>query len=293
MRKFNGYSYREQKRLDRNRDKERKNHEYKQKQLKQKALQNQQKLKEERVQYKKKQKILHDTVKRRENHEAKKKLLEASGIDLWGLKYKDIEKVSMREVHAGRLDNDTPYKFAKFAIPWDKVYSLLPDCLYVAYQDYAEETSLMDILKHERGKSNSKLLYDLHLIVRMPVTYRKGARGSSGKAGSGIFACGSGGRYGELWDSYVKVRSQNNHINALHRKKILVKSGRYKGWQTLKINGKSTTSKVTPRQVIEIINGILWNVVEIERVELYESFLSMCRKHLPDLLPYLPDIGGW
>lgn len=293
MKKYNGYSYREQKRLEKSKEKESKYQESRRVKLEKQALEIQKKLKTEREDYLRKEKIARDTARRRENHAAKIKLLEESGIELWGLKYRDIEKVTMREVRSGKLNPDTPYKFARYALPWDKVYSLLPDCLYVAYQDYAQETSLMDILKIERVKTDSQLLFDLYTIVGMPVTYRKGKTGSSGKAGSAIFACGSSGRYGELWDMYVKVRSQNNHINALYRKKIRVKSGRYKGWQTIKWGGKSTTDKVTPRQVIEIINALLWNVVEIERWELYESFVRMCRKHLPDILSYLPDIGGW
>lgn len=292
-----GESFREKKRLDRNREKNRKYQKNKEKKLYEKAVVTQERLREERKEYKRKQKVKRDTDRRRENHKLKTKLLEISGVDLFGLTYADIEKVSMAEVRAGKLKPDTIFKFKQWSFDWNKVYDLTPDSLYIAFIDYAEERRFQDILGEMATRTNSELLALLHYIVNLPVTYLKGKAGSSGRAGSGIFACGEGGRYGSLWDDYVKVRSYNNHINALHRKqsdKVRLKSGKYKGWQVLKNGSKSTFTKVTPRKVLEVITGLLWNVVEIERMDLYSNFMRMVRKHMPDIIPFLPDErGAW
>lgn len=291
-----GYGYREQKRLNRNREKEKKRQKQRESDLRAKAVKNQEDLKAERKEYKRKQKIKHDSEKRRENHKLKVKLLSDSGIDLFGLTYKDIEKVSMAEVKNGKLKPDTIYKFRRYAFNWDKVYSLEPERLYVAFQDFAGERDLKDILSEQKSKSNSQLLYEIHTIVNMPLTYRRGKNTSSGRAGSAIFACGSGGKFGTLWDDYIKVRSYNNHINSLlrHNSGKIRYKGERNGWQVLKWGSKSTTDSITPRIAIEIINGLMWNVTELERGILYASFMRMVRNHMEDLIEFLPeDNGGW
>lgn len=286
-----GQSYREQKRLDRYQEKNRKREKQTQQRLREKAVRNQERLSEERKEYKRKQKVKRDSERRRENHKKKASLLESSGVDLFGLSYSDIEKVSMSEVHAGILNRDTIYKFKRWKFNWDKVYDLSPDSLYIAFRDFAEERRFQDIIEEEEGKMIEQLLADLWLIVNMPVMYARGRHGSSGRAGSGIFAMGSGGRFGSLWESYVRVRGENNHLNSLHRKKssrVRLKAGRYKGWQVLKNGSRSTFTRVSARKAIVIINGLLWNVVETERAELYYAFMRMVKKHMPDLVELLP-----
>lgn len=221
-----------------------------------------------------------DAKKRLRNR--KKQALEKQGINPFEFTLKEIDSIKVKDIENGYLDRKHYPRFFENVFDFSKVYTLKNnEEMYIAFRDFAGETSLEQILSDYQNKSNDELLSLLEQIVREPKSYSKRSKtGSSGSAGDYKFTVGQNiSVFADRRDSY----------NSNRRKRTKQVKGNYKGYQTLKNGHYNTFKQFTPRAMLIVANAIMRNVTENDRFTFYESFYYEMCKHAPDFGEILPN----
>lgn len=210
-------------------------------------------------------------------HTDKIKFLNENLIDVSKLRYKDIDRLKVKDMKNGtfNLMKYPEYNRAAVCDFYKKMKFLDDTRLYVAYQDYTGENSFEYILNEFKKYPALDLLTLLKDIVNKSLTGIKDVPGTSGgKAGTAIWNVGTS--YA-LLDEYVKVSSTNRHLNSKQGKKSRLKihKGTNKGYQRLtNAYDKATHDSMSAYDLLVIINALLYNVTEKDRSNLYNKFYN-------------------
>lgn len=224
--------------------------------------------------------------KRRKNllaNRAKKvQALAEKGIDPFTIPVRNIDKIKLKD-----LDNLTrenyPFLFETHGFNFDKVYPLKNDeRLYLAFRDFAGETSVEEIIAQYSHLTNEQLMDRLETLAHTPPTYSKSAKsGSSGAAGE----------YRMTWakqNVITEFQAETYNKNRRKAKKQKKHQGNYKGFQVLKDGRRNSFSEVTPRGMLIIMNGFMSHITEGDRISFYNEMYPRIKKHMPDFWELLP-----
>ena len=219
----------------------------------------------------------------------KKAYLESLGLKPFELKLKDIDSVKVKDMDQGAVTRyNYPHLFGVKSIKnfdFQKRYKLKNDeRFYFAFRDYAGETSFEEALAQFSHLSNEQLLVRLEKIVRTPPSYSRGKSASSGKAGDFKFMSAK--------QNVLRLLNQDtyNQNRRKGKKKSHMKfhEGQYTGFQVLKNRHRNSFDEVTPRGLLVIANALLHNITELDRMAFYQNFYVAVRKHVPDMIEFLP-----
>ncbi len=211
----------------------------------------------------------------------KKKAIENLGGNPYEFTLTQIDSLKVSDIESGNINSKNyPWLF-DLIFDFNKVYKLgNNEEMYIAFRDFAGESSIEEILNQYSNMSNDRLLERLKELARLRPSYSKRSRsGSSGSAGDYKFMVG------HKIEVFADI---NDSKNRNRRKKTRQHSGNFKGYQTIKNGHYNTFKEVTPRSMLIIANSIMENVTENDRVAFYQSFYYEMNKHIPQFGAMLP-----
>ena len=193
-----------------------------------------------------------------------------------------------------------PKIFKTDRFDFDKVYKLKNDeVLYIAFRDFAGETSLEEILEQYSKLTNDQLIDRLVELNNMSPTYspseyrtsrKKGSSytggDSSGAAGDYKFLCGKKSAAVEkmMEDNEITRRMDYGYKRKAHGEQ------HYKGYQILQSSPFNYYfQEVTPRNILIVTDAIMANVTEWDRVNFYNRiYKDLIMRHMKDFAKILP-----
>ena len=213
-----------------------------------------------------------------QNRAKKVQALAERGIDPFSIPVKQIDKIKLKDLDS--LDRHKyPFLFSSAGFDFNRVYKLKDgQRMYLAYRDFAGETSLEEILSQYAHLSNEQLLDRLEEQAHTRPTYnRKTKSGSSGSAGDYRMTWARQNVISDFQsETYSRNRKQKKH------------NGTYKGYQVLKDGRRNSFDEVTPRSMLIIMNAFMSNITENDRMTFYNDMYLRIRHHMPDFAALLP-----
>ena len=242
------------------------------------AQQEQKRQREERKKAKAKQNRKNLISRRARKAEAIAKL----GIDPYSITVKELDKIKLKDIENKNINRHSyPSIFGIGKFDFNTVYKLKDnERLYLAFRDFAGETSLEEIIAEFSRLSDGQLLDRLEQIVHTRPTHKRGGKGDSS---------GSAGDYRMNWGTQDVIKDfQYETYNKNRLKSIRKHGGSYKGYQVLKDGHRNSFSEVTPRGLLIFANAFCHNVTEFDRLTFYQEFYSNVCYHIPDMKQILP-----
>lgn len=216
------------------------------------------------------------------NRSKKVQAIAEMGVDPTTIPVRQIDSIKLKDLD--NLSRDKyPFLFPSFGFDFNKVYKLKNDeRLYLAFRDFAGETSVEEIMEQFENMSSEELLDRLEVLAQMQPTYSKSTKsGSSGAAGE----------YRMTWakqNVITEYQAETYNKNRRKAKKQRKHQGNYKGFQVLKDGHRNSFSEVTPHGMLVIMNAFMSHVTEGDRVTFYNEMYPRIKKHMPDFWELLP-----
>lgn len=248
-----------------------KSHKLSQSELEYIISQEEQKRQKEQKKQERRQRLLQNRAK-------KVQALAERGIDPFSIPVKQIDKIKLKDLDS--IDRDKyPFLFPSAGFDFNRVYKLKDgQRMYLAFRDFAGETSLEEILQQYAHLSNEQLLDRLEQQAHTRPTYnRKTKSGSSGSAGDYRMTWA---RQNVITDYQYETRSKN--------RKQKKHSGTYKGYQVLKDGRRNSFDEVTPRSMLIIMNAFMSHITESDRMTFYNDMYLRIKHHMPEFAELLP-----
>ena len=204
------------------------------------------------------------------------------GVDPFSITLKQLDSIKLKDIQDGNINRSTyPFLFKGHDFDYGKVYKLKDNQrLYLAYRDFAGETSLEEILNQYKAMTNEQLMDRLEQIASIPPSYSKSSKtGSSGSAGD----------YRMTWAKQNVISDfQDETYNVNRRKATKKHPGSYKGFQVIKNGRLNSFDEVTPRGLLIFMNAFMHNITEGDRVTFYNDMYQRIEYHIPEFAKILP-----
>lgn len=224
---------------------------------------------------------------REKTHNEKISFLKSKGLDPTKYKKSQIDRIKLKDIRQNNFDRSSyPHFFGIKNFDFNKVYRFKGGSqMYIAYRDFAGETSFAEALEEFSQMSNAQLMDRLEQISQLYPSYNKRGADSNGSAGDYKFIIS---KRADI------ITEQQDVYNRNRRKKTKSHGGDYKGFQALKSpTGRTTYKEATPRKMLIMANAIMHNVTEYERIAFYKSFYFQMNKHMPEFGAILPPPIQW
>lgn len=190
-----------------------------------------------------------------------------------------IDKISWKSISDGTAKLGKKSK----QFNYDKVY-VLSQPFRLGFVDYSENLFLSDALSMFKGMGIDDLINHLETINNKMATGTGKTGTSGGEAGASIFEYGSKNQLKEIVkNAGLQTRKWRRNRRQHTTEKI--------GWQWFTSGGDAYITKVTPRQLLEIANAIMWHTTELNREDFYMDFYNFVKKEVPGLVLPKPKIS--
>lgn len=213
--------------------------------------------------------------------------LEKMGIPVENLKSSYLRKVKKSDIEKGNITRENyPFLFSSHGFDFNKAYHF-PNGkgLYIAWLDYSGESTIEELMSRFSMFSNETLIEFLKGILETPKQYNptKKNSGSSGRAGTF--------RSMITTDNVAKkmLKADNDALKKSfsNTKKRRYHKGVNKYYQNITEDGQATIKKITGRELLIILNAIMYNVTEDSR-DMYAGIYRNITNQIPDFKTILP-----
>ena len=243
---------------------------------------------EKRKQEKRKNLFKKQSESRAKKLDWKRNSLEALGFNpkyATRVKYDDIEAYKRGEDYRLSIEK-YPFLYDSNGFDFEKVYHF-PNGkgLYIAWLDYSGESTIEELMHHFSKFSNETLIEFLQGILETPKQHNTSDKNSGSSGRAGTFRS-------MITTDNVAEKMLKSDNDALKKSFSNTKKRRYhtgvnRYYQNITENGKPTIKSITGRELLIILNAIMYNVTEDSR-DMYTGIYKSITNQIPDFKLILP-----
>ena len=213
--------------------------------------------------------------------------LEKLGIPTEKLKTSYLRKVKKSDIEKGNITRENyPFLFDSNNFDFDRVYHF-PNGkgLYIAWLDYSGESTIEELMLRFSKFSNETLIEFLQGILDTPKQHNPSKKdsGSSGRAGTFRSMITTD----NVAEKMLKADNSKLQKSFSNTKKRRYHTGVNRYYQNITENGNPTIKSITGRELLIILNAIMYNITEDSR-DMYTGIYKSITNQIPDFKLILP-----